>query len=72
MIVKEEFHKNSKTFKSLCQTHSVKYLYTFGSSTTEKFNVKKSDIDLLVEIDAQYPIERGEKLHIYQIQQFVL
>jgi predicted nucleotidyltransferase len=37
-------------------------LYAFGSSTTDKFDKEKSDIDLLVEIDATDPIERGEKL----------
>ena len=47
---------------NLCKTHNVKYLYAFGSSTTDKFDKKNSDIDLLVEIDAADPIERGEKL----------
>lgn len=62
MIVIDEILKQSTDFKTLCQTHNVKYLYAFGSSTTDKFDPEKSDIDLLVEIDASDPLERGEKL----------
>lgn len=49
-------------FLILCRTHSVRYLYAFGSATTERFDDAKSDIDLLVEIDEPDPIKRGEKL----------
>lgn len=38
------------------------YLYAFGSSISEKFDPKTSDIDLLVEIDSKDPVDRGEKL----------
>lgn len=62
MIVKDEILKHATDFKALCQTHNVKYLYAFGSSTTDKFDSEKSDIDLLVEIEASDPLERGEKL----------
>lgn len=62
MLVKNEILKHSNEFKALCKDHNVKYLYAFGSSTTDKFDPRKSDIDLLVEIDAPDPIERGEKL----------
>ncbi len=34
----------------------------FGSSVTDRFDNKKSDIDLLVEIDYSDPLNRGEKL----------
>lgn len=51
-----------KDFEALCQDHKVKYLYAFGSSVTDRFDYEKSDIDLLVEIDDNDPIERGEKL----------
>ncbi len=37
-------------------------LYAFGSSVTDRFNEETSDIDLLIEIDDDDPIERGEKL----------
>ncbi|HOO84147.1 MAG TPA: nucleotidyltransferase domain-containing protein [Prolixibacteraceae bacterium] len=62
MVVKNEILKRLTDFKALCQSHNVKYLYAFGSSTTDKFDSDKSDIDLLVEIDSLDPLERGEKL----------
>lgn len=62
MIIQDEISKGLTVFKSLCSAHKVKYLYAFGSSTTNKFDFDKSDIDLLVEIDTQDPVERGEKL----------
>lgn len=62
MIVKDEILKKLNDFKVLCEKHNVRYLYAFGSSVTDKFDYEKSDIDLLVEIDDNDPIERGEKL----------
>jgi len=62
MIVKQEILKHLTDFKTLCKNHDVIYLYAFGSTTTNKFDSGKSDIDLLVEIDSQDPLERGEKL----------
>jgi uncharacterized protein len=62
MIIKDEILKNKKDFTLLCKTHNVKYLYAFGSSVSERFDINNSDIDLLVEIDSKDPIDRGEKL----------
>jgi uncharacterized protein len=62
MVIKEQISKKQDTFETLCKSHNVKYLYAFGSSVNDKFNSRKSDIDLLVEIDSQDPIDRGEKL----------
>lgn len=62
MIIKDEILKKQKDFTTLCRNHNVKFLYAFGSSVSEKFIVDKSDIDLLVEIDSDDPIDRGEKL----------
>ncbi|HCY42434.1 MAG TPA: DNA polymerase subunit beta [Prolixibacteraceae bacterium] len=62
MFVKDEILTRKKDFEALCQNHQVKYLYAFGSSVTDRFDCEKSDIDLLVEIDDNDPIERGEKL----------
>jgi len=62
MKIKEEIQKKNNDFITLCKTHNVKSLYAFGSSVTDYFNEKSSDIDLLVEIDDDDPIERGEKL----------
>jgi len=62
MIIKEEILKQKSDFRALCKNHIVRYLYAFGSATTDKFNIISSDIDLLVDIDEPDPIERGEKL----------
>lgn len=62
MVIKDEILKRLNDFNSLCQEHQVKYLYAFGSSVTGRFDYDKSDIDLLVEIDDNDPIARGEKL----------
>lgn len=62
MVVKDEIQKRITDFKALCQNHNVKYLYAFGSSTNDKFDSEKSDIDLLVEIDSYDPLVRGENL----------
>ena len=40
----------------------MKRLYAFGSSTTNLFDENSSDIDLLIEIDENEPLERSEKL----------
>ena len=62
MVIKEEILKRETDFSNLCKNHKVRYLYAFGSSTTDKFNEISSDIDLLVEVDVSDPIERGEQL----------
>lgn len=62
MIIRDEILKYKIDFMNVCKNHNVKYLYAFGSSTTDQFDFKKSDIDLLVEIDSSDPLDRGEKL----------
>ncbi len=62
MVIQDEILKKASDFTALCQNHKVRYLYAFGSFTTDKFDSKSSDIDLLVEIDVPDPIERGDKL----------
>ena len=62
MIIQDEILGDRINFFNLCKIHNVKYLYAFGSSTNDKFDKEKSDIDLLVEIDDPDPIERGDKL----------
>ena len=62
LIIQDEILKREVDFRTLCQNHNVKYLHAFGSSSTDKFDFSKSDIDLLVEIDVSDPIERGDKL----------
>lgn len=62
MIIKQEIQKRIVEFSDLCQAHKVKKLYAFGSSVSDNFNAKSSDIDLLIDIDEDDPVERGEKL----------
>lgn len=62
MKLQKEIEIKKDMFLEMCQNHSVKTLYAFGSSVTDRFNEKTSDIDVLVEIDEPDPIERGEKL----------
>lgn len=60
--ITDEILKKVETFRELCTKHNVKSLYAFGSSTSDQFDSTKSDIDLLVEIDNEDPIERGDHL----------
>lgn len=66
MNLKESIKYKMADFLSLCKAHNVKNLYAFGSAISDKFNEDSSDIDLLIEIDNDDPIERGENLmHIW-------
>ena len=49
-------------FIKICASHQVEKIYVFGSSITDHFDPAKSDIDLIVELDIQDPIEYGENL----------
>lgn len=62
MNLKESIRYKMTDFLTLCKSHNVKSLYAFGSSITSRFNEDSSDIDLLIEIDNDDPIERGENL----------
>ncbi len=45
--------------KRLCLNNKVKSLYVFGSVLTERFT-EKSDIDLVVDIDANDPFDYAD------------
>ncbi len=62
MRVKDDIKLRVNDFVKLCGSHKVKYLYAFGSATTDNFNSETSDIDFVVELDSKDPIERGEFL----------
>jgi len=62
MNIKDSIQTKLIDFTTLCKLYNVKNLYAFGSSITEHFNEDSSDIDLLIEIDENDPLERGEKL----------
>lgn len=59
----EQFLQNRQVeFNRLCQAHRVHRLFAFGSSTRSDFDVQNSDIDLLVQLDEEDPLERGDLL----------
>lgn len=62
MNLKETIKSKLNEFLLLCKSHNVKILYAFGSSVSNNFNEDSSDIDLIIEIDCDDPIERGENL----------
>ncbi|WP_199200219.1 nucleotidyltransferase domain-containing protein [Adhaeribacter arboris] len=62
MDLKSSIEIKSDEFIALCKTHDVASLYAFGSSTNKTFDESKSDIDLLIELRTEDPMERGEKL----------
>jgi predicted nucleotidyltransferase len=62
MNLKESIRINSREFIALCEAYDVKRLYAFGSSVNGTFNNEESDIDLLVEMDTEDPIQRGQNL----------
>ncbi len=62
MNLRELIQYKMDDFLTLCKTYNVKNLYAFGSSATERFQEDTSDIDLLIELQNQDPIERGENL----------
>jgi predicted nucleotidyltransferase len=45
--------------RALCRKNKVKFLYVFGSVLTDRFT-EKSDIDLIVDIDASDPLEYAD------------
>lgn len=51
--------KYKEDINKLCFQNKVKTLYVFGSVLSDKFS-KKSDIDLVVEIDANDPYDYAD------------
>jgi predicted nucleotidyltransferase len=62
MNLKDSINVKPKEFAILCQNHDVKTLYAFGSSLNNNFKEASSDIDLLIELNTEDPIKRGENL----------
>lgn len=62
MALREEIRSGLDSFREICRSHQVRYVYAFGSSITSRFDEETSDIDLLVDIGEPDPVERGEKL----------
>lgn len=62
MTLQESIANKPQEFQQLCDEHNVQSLYAFGSSVNGHFNDGTSDIDLLIEINSDDPIQSGEML----------
>ena len=62
MNLKESIQTKPEEFMTLCKSYDVKSLYAFGSSITDRFQEDTSDIDLLIELNTDDPLKRGEAL----------
>ena len=62
MNLQQAISQKTSDFILLCESHDVKALYAFGSSVSGNFDESSSDIDLLVELNTNDPIEKGEQL----------
>lgn len=58
---KEIESKLNDLFK-LCNKYKVNRLFIFGSLSKGKFNLKTSDIDMVIELEDLPPVEHGENL----------
>lgn len=54
-----DLKKHISDITILCRQNKVRTLYVFGSVLTDKFN-ESSDIDFIVEIDSDDPLEYAE------------
>lgn len=61
LMLQQIIQSRNREFLSICQSHHVETLYAFGSSVTDRFHAD-SDIDLLITVDEEDPLERGEAL----------
>jgi len=55
-------HDKYDEFVNLCRHHKADKIYSFGSSITDHFDAEKSDIDLVVKLNIEDPIDYGEAL----------
>ncbi len=62
MYLQKQIRGRALEFINLCKQHRVKLLFAFGSSINDSFKTPSSDIDLLIELDIEDPIARGEHL----------
>jgi hypothetical protein len=62
MYLKSLLKSRIEEFTELCKTHDVENLYAFGSITNDSFDEENSDVDLLIKVKIDDPIERGESL----------
>ncbi len=54
--------KRMPQLEALCEKHRVARLYAFGSVLTDRFHLRRSDLDLQVMLEPMPPLEKGETL----------
>jgi hypothetical protein len=57
-LIKEKY----TDFVEICRSHKVDKIYAFGSSITDHFDPRQSDIDIVVKVDIEDPADRGQAL----------
>ncbi len=62
-----ELKKHIAQINQLCNLHEVRSLFAFGSVTTKNFNIN-SDIDLVVDIDSNAPLDYSDKYFAIKFQ----
>jgi predicted nucleotidyltransferase len=62
MNLRDTIQVRPEEFILLCKSHDVKSLHAFGSSINDEFIDESSDIDLLIELNTEDPINRGQHL----------
>jgi len=62
MNLNQEIQDRLEEFTAICDKHKVERLYVFGSALQRPIDKTSSDIDFLVEVNQEDPIERGECL----------
>ncbi|OYQ32075.1 hypothetical protein CHU92_14445 [Flavobacterium cyanobacteriorum] len=58
--MRSELASHINQIKKLCADNKVRSLFAFGSVTTDKFN-PESDIDMIVDIDSEDPLEYSDR-----------
>ena len=63
----KELKDHIKQINLLCNTHNVRSLFAFGSVVSDKLE-PESDIDLIVDIDSNDPIDYSENYFALKFQ----
>jgi predicted nucleotidyltransferase len=62
MYIADVIHEKHNEFLDLCHDHHVSELYAFGSAITDRFDTAESDVDIVVEIGLDDPLDKGDAL----------
>ena len=62
MNLKQSIQHSPEEFVAICKSFDIQSLYAFGSSVRDDFDEESSDIDLLIEMNTQDPITKGEQI----------